>query len=197
MELGWKAKAERLRMVILSAAHQLAKELPPTLSKALELYARLSMAGAWPTLQDEMGRLQAGPDEPRPLWEPIEVHGWKIQATLYRKNDQLWWLVHAVRKNERDPSDKDVVFLDKVLDHLGAEPLRHMIVGPRSNPRGEPEMFAFGWWTWQNRWPLFEVQVNKSTKRDVDKVRIVPAGSRETDGYTSLATDASDDGEPQ
>lgn len=199
---GWKAKSERLRMVILSAAHQMAKELPPGVSKMLAIFERVSKSGDGTRLQEEMDQIAHDhSDEPRPLWEPIEVHGWKIQATLCLKDGQLWWLVHAVRKNERAPSDKDVVFLDKILDHLGADPTRHMIIGPRSSPDGEPELLPFGWWTWQNRGQLFDVQVNKNKKRDAEKVRIVPLGSRETDGYQSIAADLAiddrDDKEPQ
>jgi hypothetical protein len=118
------------------------------------------------------------------LWEPIEVHGWKIQATMYLREGQLWWLVHAIRKNEREPTEKDTGFLDKVLGHLGAEPDRHAIIGPRSSPPGEPPL-PFGW-AWRNGWLLYEIQVNKNKKRNEGKIRIVPLGTRETDGYTSL-----------
>jgi len=182
MDFGWKMKAERLRMVILSGGHQLARELPPGISKLLEIFARVAETGDGRGLQEEIAG--APQDGHKPLWEPIEIHGWKIQATMYRRDDQLWWLVHAERKNERTPSDKDVKLLDKVLEHLGAEPSRHMIIGPRSSPAGEPAL-PFGWWTWQNGWLLYEIQVNKD-KSDREKIRIVPLGTRETDGYTSL-----------
>ena len=189
MDFGWKAKAERLRMVMLSAAHQVAKELPPGFTKVLEVFARLSKAGEMLGLHDEMESIQREhPDEPRPLWEPIEVHGWVIAATLYRKEERLWWLVNARRKNDRDPSDKDLVFLNKVLDHLGGEPTRHAIIGPLTVLVEQGGRLPFGWWTWQNRWPLYDIQLNKDKTRDKDKIRIVPLGTRETDGYTSLST---------
>lgn len=208
MDFGWKKKAERLRMVILSAAHQSAKELPPGFAKTLEVFARLSKTGEMRGLQEELDSLiREYPDEARPLWEPIEVHGWSIEATLYLKegrlqpqpSDQsLWWLVHARRKNDRDPSDKDLVFLNKVIDHLGGEPTRHVIIGPLTALVEEAYgRLPFGWWTWQNRWPLYDIQLNKDKKRDKDKIRIVPLGSRETDGYTSLpAADLADKEEP-
>lgn len=183
MELGWAAKAERLRMVILSAGHQHARELPPGIARVLEVFARVAASGDGSGLQEELAAVPR--DEHRPLWEPIEVHGWKIQATMYLRDDRLWWLVHADRKNGRAPSEKDLVFLDKVLDHLGAEPARHAIIGPRSSPPGR-ELLPFGWWTWQNRAQLYDVQVNKDKKHDRDKIRVVPLGTRETDGYTSL-----------
>lgn len=180
---GWEAKAERLRMVILSSGHQLARELPPGISRVLEIFARVAATGDGTGLQEEMAAVPE--DEHRPLWEPIEVHGWKIQATMYLRDGRLWWLVHAVRKNERAPTEKNLVFLDKVLGHLGAEPARHAIIDPRNRPLGR-ELLPFGWWTWQNREQLYAVQVNKDKKRDQDKIRIVPLGTRETDGYTSL-----------
>lgn len=208
MDFGWKKKAERLRMVILSGAHQVAKELPPGLSKVLSLYRRVAedggAVGGGPALMQEMSAaLAAHVDDPKPLWEPTEVHGWKIMATLYLREGKLWWLVHAARKTEREPSDNDVRFLDKILDHLGAEPTRHAIIGPRSSPPGQ-ERLPFGWWTWQNRDQLFDIQLNKDKKRDKDKIRIVPLGTRETDGYRSLNKEAfvaectcvEDDGEP-
>lgn len=186
MNFGWKKKAEQLRMVILSGAHQLARELPPGISEVLSIFARVAASGDGIGLQQEVARVfGAHLDDPRPLWEPIEIYGWRIQATMYLREEELWWLVHAVRRDEREPGNKDVSFLDKILEHLGADPRRHMIIGPISSPPGEPALF-FGWWTWQNRWPLYEIQVNQHKKRDTEKIRIVPLGTRETDGYRTL-----------
>lgn len=190
MDFGWKKKAERLRMVILSCGHQLARELPPGISGVLEIFARVARTGDGRGLQEELARIPQ--DAHKPLWEPIEVYGWVIQATMYLRDGQLWWLVHAERKNGGEPSDKDSALLDKVLDHLGAVSARHMIISPRSSPPGEPPL-PFGWWTWQNHWPLYDVQVNKDKKRDQDKIRIVPLGTRGTDGYQALLTDDPDD----
>jgi hypothetical protein len=188
MAFGWKTKAERLRMVILSAAHQLAKELPPGMSKILAIFARVAKSGGDGTLlqQEIAAVIKDHADEPKPLWEPIEIYGWSIEATLYLQNGQLWWLLHAVRRNEREPSDKDIAFLDKVLDHLGADPKRDMIIGPSSTPPGGERPLLFGWWTWFNRGPLFEIQANKDKKKDKEKIRIVPLGTRPSDGYQSL-----------
>lgn len=183
MDFGWRKKAEKLRMVVLSGGHQLARELPPGISRILEVFARVAESGDGSRLQEEMAAIPR--DDHKPLWEPIEVYGWEIQATMYLRDGQLWWLVHAVRKNEREPGANDLKILDKVLGHLGAEPDRHAIIGPRSSPAGEP-LLSFGWWTWRNGWPLYEIQVNKDKKRDQDKIRVVPLGTRETDGYTAL-----------
>lgn len=192
MNFGWQKKVERLRRVILSGGHQVARELPPGISRILASLARVSETGDGMGLHEEISSLPQ--DEHKLLWEPLDVYGWRIHATLYLRDGTLWWLVHAVRKNEAVPRDKDVVLLDKVLDHLGAVPSLHVIIGPRSGPPGEPAL-PFGWWTWQNRWPLYDVQVNKCGPHDHDKIRVVPLGSRETDGYQSLFKDPKPDEE--
>ena len=81
MSIGWQAKAERLRMVILSAGHKLARELPPGLLRGLEVLARVAESGDGRGLQEELAALPQ--DVHKPLWELIEVHGWKIGATMY------------------------------------------------------------------------------------------------------------------
>jgi hypothetical protein len=129
----------------------------------------------------------------KPLWEPAEIYGWQFQATLYRKDGQLWWLVGTERKNKREPSDKDLTFLDKVLDHLGAVPRRHAIIEPHSSPPGHPRLH-FGWWTWQNRWPLLDVQVKGKGKSA--ELRFVPLGTRANDGFESLNMSDSDEEKP-
>ena len=186
MDFGWKKKTERLRVVIVSAAHQMAKDLPAGTAAVLDLFKRVAKdGGGGPNLKEEFDQLCiAHTNEPQPLWEPVDIYGWKIQATMYLQSGQHWWLLHAVRRNEKEPSDKDIAVLDKVLDHLGADPNRDTIIGPRSSPAGEPRM-VFGWWTWFNRWPLFEFQVNKA-KRGQNAMRIVPLGTRATDGYQSV-----------
>ena len=184
MDFGWKHKAERLRMVLLSSAHQIARELPSVLSRTLAIYGRVHKTGDATGLQEEMGRVDDD-GAPKPLWEPVEIYGWKIEGTLYLQNGQLWWLLHAIRLNERQPRDKDIVLLDKVLEHLGADPQRDVIIGPRTGPADEPGLLPFGWWTWFNRQPLYEVQVNKS-KKGRAMMRVVPLGARETEGYESV-----------
>jgi len=181
MDLGWKKKAERLRMTILSAGHQPARALPVGICRILELFRRTAETGDGSTLQQEMS--QISPDSETPLWEPLEVYGWRIQATLYRDNSQLWWLLHAVRKDECPPSEGDTRLLGKVLDHLGADPTRDMIIGPSSSPTGEPPL-PFGWWRWFNRWPLYEVQVRGKGKSAV--MRVVPIDTPESDGYVRV-----------
>jgi len=192
MDFGWKAKAERLRMTILSGAHQLAKELHPTIAQTMELFARAATSGDGSTLQKDIANLTPVDDSARLLWEPASISGWEIQAAMYRKDGALWWLVRAVRKHERVPSEKDNVLLDKVLGHLGAEPTRHLIIGPRSSPPGHEPLF-FGWWTWKNHHQLYDIQIKGKGK--AAQMRIVPLGSRATEGFESL--DLSEKSEPK
>lgn len=180
-DFGWKKKAEKLRMVLLSAGHQLAKPLAPGITQVLAAFRRVAQTGDWRGLQEEFEAIPK--DAETPLWEPAEIYGWKLQATLYLDNGQLYWLVHAVRINQKTPVDKDIRFLDKVLEHLGADPARDMIIGPRSSPAGEPPL-AFGWWSWFNKAPLFEIQV--SGRGNETKMRVVPIDTPESDGYVRL-----------
>lgn len=193
MDFGWKKKAERLRMTILSAGHQGAKDLPPGTAAILDLFRRVAESGDGADVKTAFDRIcvtYAG--EPQPMWEPADIHGWKLQATMYLDNGQLWWLLNAVRRNERAPTDKDVVFLDKILEHLGADPARDMIIGPRSTPAGHATL-VFGWWTWFNRWPLFEIQTKDEGAGT--ELRVVPLGTRAADGYQTvdLIDDADED----
>lgn len=177
---GWKKKTLILKVTILSSAHQLAQELSPFIAHMLELYSEASKTGDISRLQQHIEQSKEG-DTHKLLWEPAEIYGWMIQATLYKKAEHLWWLVHATRKTNVSPSDKDITLLDKILEELGAQPLRHMVIGPR-NTGG---VLPFGWWTWQNREPLLDLQVNKD-KKGKDMIRIVPLGTRETDGFESV-----------
>lgn len=186
MDFGWKKKAAHLKMVILSAGHQPAMALPRSLSRVLELYGHVARTGDVAGLQEAIATIERS-DDPKMLWEPTEIYGWKIEATLYLQEGQLWWLVHAQRRTAALLRDKEIAILDKVLDLLGADPKRHAIIGPHSSPPGEDPV-PFGWWTWRNRDQLYDVHVNKD-KKGKDAVRIVPLGSRETDGYESVLLD--------
>jgi hypothetical protein len=185
MDFGWKKKAELLRRVVLAGGHQIAKELSPGIVAILDLFKRTATTGDGSNLKEEFDRIcvvHAG--ESQPLWEPVDIYGWKIQATMYLQHGQHWWLVNAARRNEKEPSEKDMAFLDKVLEHLGADPKRDTIIGPRSSPSGEPRLI-FGWWTWFNRWPLYEIQTNKA-KRGKARMRFVPHGTPASDGYQAV-----------
>lgn len=198
LDFGWKKKAEQLRMVLLSSGHQLAKELPPDLVRVLDVFRRVAKAEVpQQEIEQELDASlpeSAIADDVRPLWELTEIYGWRIEATLYLKHNalnpgrvELWWLVHAIRCDEDEsPSDKQLAFLDKALKHLGAEPTRDAIITPLTGDADGEARIPFGWWAWINRWPLYEIQVNKDKKKDREKIRVVPLGASETDGYTAL-----------
>ncbi len=181
MMFGWKAKADKLSMVIRSGAHQLAKELPPNLVRIIDMFRYTARTGDGSGLQAAIESLPPLSPEDRVLWEPAEIGGWVFNATMYLDNGQLWWLLHVQRKKVHTPSAENIAFLDRVVEHLGADPQRDMIIGPRSTPPGY-NAIPFGWWTWFNRQPLFEIHVHEAKK----DLRVVPLGSRETDGYRSL-----------
>jgi hypothetical protein len=193
---GWKKKVGRLRMTILTAGHQGAKELPAGLLKVLSFYRQSVKVLDDPTMmddpmiQEEFGRFSIAealaPNVQLFPWESIESHGWEIRAAMYLQNDQLWWLLHAQRRTEHRPCKKDVAFLNKVLDYLGADPKRDMIISPTSGPADGPGLLPFGWWTWFNRMTLFEIQVCKDKKSPKEMIRIVPLGTAESDGYVRL-----------
>lgn len=181
MKFGWQKKVEFLRVTLLSAGHQVAKELPPGMTRILEIFRQVARTGDGSTLQAEISAIPL--DAEKPLWEPIEVHGWSIQGTLYWNNGQLWWLLHAERRDESAPSEKDSKFLDRILDYLGADPKRDMIIGPSSSPAGEP-LLPFGWWTWFNQKPLCEIQVKGQGRKA--KMRIVPLDTPASDGFVRI-----------
>lgn len=184
---GWKKKAEILRVTIISAGHRIAKPLSPKFERILDLFGQAAKTGFVDDLAAELASEQDKvTDLDRPLWEPAEIYGWKFQATLYRKDEKLWWLVHASRQSPEPPSDKHIAFLNKVLEHLGAQPERHAIITPSHPPPGQDRL-PFGWWTWQNHHDLMDIQVNKA-KRGKDMLRFVPAGSRGSDGYETVDT---------
>lgn len=190
---GWRKKAERLRMVLLTGAHQLAEELSPSHARLFELLRQAATGDTSAFIDlDQINALKVMPKAERLISEPMETHGWMIRATFYKRNGELWWLFHATRPNEDSPSEGNITVLAKILEHLGADPARDMIIGPRSSPAGEPAL-PFGWWTWFNRSPLFEVQIKG--QKSAEKIRIVPLGSPESDGYQRLNLDHPDDQE--
>jgi len=187
MKFGWKSKVDKLKMIVLSAGHQVAKELAPGIARMLDLYHRAATTLDASTLAADMDALPTIDDQQKPLWEPMRVAGWNLQLTFYRKDDALWLLLHASLPAARAPSENEISMLERIVERLGALPDRHWIITPRTVPVGEPAL-PFGWWTWKNFDPLYEVQVNKS-KKGTAMMRIVPNGSRETDGYVSLNKD--------
>jgi hypothetical protein len=185
LNFGWKRKALTLKVTLLSAGHQIAKELPIGIQKVLDLYRRVHETKDPTGIAEEIERIHKDhPPEPQ-LREPAAIGGWDIDAMLYRKEGNLWWLFHAQRKSAAAPSSGNIAMLYKVLEELGADPKRHVIIGPESGPGPDYDALPFGWWTWRNTDALMEIQVDKN-KTGPDMMRIVPAGSRATDGYEKV-----------
>lgn len=81
----------------------------------LAAFGRFAACGERADLQQSLSKIGTIPVDSKPIWEPMEVYGWKVDATMYRRDEQFWWLVHAERKNETEPRNKDIAVLDKVL----------------------------------------------------------------------------------
>ena len=184
---GWKKKAEKLRMIILSA--DLDQPLSPAMAESFELQRGFRKGQIdLPRLQSEMARLQPQLKQWDGLWEPFSdmrgepqsVYGWMINATMYQLNDQNWWLVRAERKPSDKMPEKDVLMLSKVIEVLGGH-IEHdaLSVGALEDNALEGVPFM---WTWFNQAPLYEVQVSKARKN----IRVVPRGAPESDGYVRM-----------
>lgn len=191
---GWKGKVDRFKMILLSAGHQSAKELPPSVQRVLELFREAVATGNPKDASAEIDKLPPLAREDRMLHEPISIGGWDITASMYlsSKTHRLHWLVRGVRRNESTPTPKDIVFLEHVITRLGGNPVDDMIIGPRTVTADHPtEPLPFGWWSWLNQAPLYEVQCkgrgNKAT------VRVVPMGTPATDGWVRLDLSSSAD----
>jgi hypothetical protein len=185
-EMNWLKKAETFRMVLVSGGHQMAKPLGDGMLKilhALEDAAHGKDVSGLESLANRVAEEHA--DEPKPLWEPVDIYGWGLTACFYRNtNHGLWWLARAIRKDMKSPTDKDLAFLDKVLKHLGCDQTKDTIIGPLNAPTGTPRL-PFGWWTWQNKFPLYEIHVNKNVSKK-KMVRVVRVGAAEADGYVRV-----------
>jgi len=182
---GWKVKALKLKTTILVGGHQTAKELPPTFKTILEIYAEANRVGEAFMTEGVIERLPPLTDAERPLHEPADINGWHFDAMMYLKDGELWWLVHAIRKDERPPREKDVKLLNHVLELLGCLPT-DAVIAPGSSPA--TENLPFGWWTWRNTAPLQEMQVNPDIKGP-RALRIVRKGAPETDGFKRMGND--------
>lgn len=189
---GWKKKAEKLRLIILSVRIEqpLSLEMAEIFEGMRQFRKEQIDAAQLEAKYRELESRQSS--EPRWMWEPFSdmrgepqsVYGWTINATMCQLNGQNWWLVRAERMPSDKLADKDVVMLGRVLDVLGGH-IEHdaLSVGDlEDNVRaGVPFM-----WTWFNQAPLYEIQTNKDKKKPKEMIRIVPLGAAESDGYTRL-----------
>lgn len=191
---GWQRKADVLRGVMLSAGHQLARPLDPGIQALMDAYRDAAKTSEdTPNLRQKLdtakGLIENDPKSQ--IWEPVHdkrgepshIYGWHFNATMYLENDQLYWLLHAQRPRDAMPTDNELGFLRKVVEHLGADIVRDQIIGPWS-PNGDSR---FGWWTWFNQWPLVEIQSRKARPgATAPDLRYVPLGTPPSDGYERI-----------
>ncbi len=185
---GWKVKAATLKATCLVAGHQLAKEMPAPLQMILDIFAAAARSGDGQAFAEMRAKLDALPvlsDAERPIHEPASINGWDIQAMFVTKNGELWWVVHAIRKDEQVPSDKDMELLYHVLEVLGGTPA-DAVIAPLSSPF--TQNLPFGWWTWRNVSPLMEMQF-KPEGKGKEITRVVRFGAPETDGYIRFSNE--------
>jgi hypothetical protein len=187
---GWKKKAEKLRMIILSA--EIDQPLSPELAENFDVMRQFRKGKIdFDQMQLAMAKLEQqsrAQSSEKWLWEPFSdmrgepqsVYGWTINATMYQLNNQNWWLVRAERRPCDRIPEKEVLMLGSVLDVLGGH-IEHdaLSVGELEDNMSEGIPFM---WTWFNQAPLYEVQVSKAKKN----IRVVPRGAPESDGYTKM-----------
>lgn len=186
LDFGWKKKAERLRMIVLSGAPLF--EIDPLMLRTLETMRRgLRGQASSDEFESTLTDLKAPenepkPNEPRMVWEPIDLYGWNIAATMYLLDGKPWWLVRATHK-KAEPSTKEFNRVELVAEHLGADPRRDRIM---NTTFGEPNGYGM-WWTWINQSPLYEIHTNDTTK----DWRVVLEGTPTAPGYQRIDRNAS------
>jgi len=167
-DFGWKKKAERLRMMILAGAPLF--EIDPLMLRTLETMRKgLRGQSSRDEFEQTLGELNTSPPSAGSsfLWEPIDIYGWAVSATMYLLDGKPWWLVRATHKKPQ-PSDKEITMVEKVVGHLGADPVRDRIMNTSFDAHG------YGmWWTWINQTQLYEFQTDRQTK----DFRVVPEGT--------------------
>ena len=186
---GWKKKVDHLRSFILSVAEL--KELPTEVRKTFDLFAMYEKG----FLNDkeaeaEFERLELKGTLSPLTWEPLDIYGWHINTTLYLCDGKIWWLVRATLKNETHlPNEKDRLSLEKVVDYLGADTKRDLMI---DLVKKTETAAASIYWTWINQHQMMEMQGNPELlKRYKDKrgLRIVHRGAPETDGFVRFMFD--------
>lgn len=172
---GWLKKALHLRTIVLCIPKL--TELPPDdfeLFDAMRSFNRGTIDAA--ELQRRWDAISPSERTPQ-LHEPLDVYGWNIKATLHAVGGAAWWFATVTRT--KSPSEKDKKVLAKVLDVLGCDPARD-ILSVSDFDRLVAENVPVMYW-WPNTFELQEIQFN--AKGDM---RMVPRGSRATDGYQKI-----------
>lgn len=178
---GWRKKVDHIKMIVLSMG-DLVMEMPPDVRIRFDVMRRMFHEGREPT-EAEMALTEHGKsNNPDQLWEPVDLYGWHIQATMYLLDGKAWWMVGATRKPDDLPSEKDMAWLQKIVDRLGGDLKRDLLADVIAHS-GIAD--AHIWVTWINQAQLFEVQINPNFK-DKRSIRIVPLGMAESNGYRRI-----------
>lgn len=179
MLFGWKKRIARLSTIVLAGAPL--HEIDPDLLRGLD-----AMRGALRGTVDRdefriaTAALHTPPKEEgtlRHMWEPIELYGWDLAATLYLLDGKPWWLVHATHKKD-EPSDKEMSIVRTAVDYLGADPARDCLMDTTFG-----DGLGYGmWWTWINQSPLLEIHLSHAA----NATRILPEGSPVQPGWERI-----------
>lgn len=181
---GWSKKVDLLKQDILSTAHQNAQEIPSLFWSVFEEEKRALALGVPPVSSKENEELLEFVPPFSLCWKGLRVYDWTIGVTMYLRDNHPWWLVVADYWDSyrETPRRSKVVFLERILARLGANLPRDRLIGPCLDGTEETNLH-FGWWTWENRWSLYEVQENARVSCGRNKARVGTKGTPESDGY--------------
>lgn len=177
--MSWQNKALMLREIVLAIPElQKMSEAGIDHIEAMRAFNRGTI-----TAEEMMARVTALPKDPTPppmMHEPLEFHGWTVDATLIDYHGAAWWLVHVTRR-VRTANDGDKRWLFKVLAVLGCDPDNDRVsVGDLDDNVANEVPYLY---MWLNTFPRLEFQF-----KDVKKggMRLVPRGTRPADGFVRL-----------
>jgi hypothetical protein len=184
--VDWKKKTEKLRLLILS--NEIDQPLPDMAAEMFDAQRRFRKG------EIDVESLQrtfetVGTSAPhRFIWEPFSdlvgdpqtIYGWTINVAMYQRDNQNWWLVRVERRPTNALLAKDKKMLGKILEVLGGH-IEHDALSISTLEDCVQEGVPF-MWTWINQAPLYETQLNATTK----VLRIVPRGTIEADGFVRM-----------
>lgn len=177
--LGWRKKALYLRTIV-SAIPEI-REMP---EHDIERFEAMRAFRRGTITADQLrARIEALPrtDPVDHLHEPAEIYGWVFDATIAAVRGSPWWLVKVSRKTTTATA-KDKALMGKVIAELGGDSERDLITISDVDTCVENRVPLV--YMWRNTLELQEIQI-----RDDGDMRIVPRGSRPTDGYQKLVKD--------
>lgn len=182
---SWQKNAWMLRTIVLSIP-----KLQPIDDGVIECFETMRAFNRGTITLDEL-RARLAKLGPPPkgsllsnaLHEPLEFHGWTVAATLVDWRGKAWWLAF-VTKRTKSCSEGDKRWLYRVLDVIGCDPENDRVsMSTLEDLVAESVSFIYAW---PNTFERTEVQLNKA-----GDMRIVPHGTRPTDGFERIPDDES------